>query len=130
VPRALASSASSGGAVLLGGQYASLGWIHSPRSARAGRAWLCWLTVLTSLVSAFDLGLVNLLSNLADEEAALAEAAEADAATTALAHGDDARARFLRARRATPHPGGWDVTGGYVVDSWTWATPPPIVLVN
>jgi hypothetical protein len=93
--------------------------------------WLGWLTVLTSLVSVFDLGLVNLLSNLADDEAALAEEAEADAATTALADGDDLRARFLRARRhPAEHPGGWDVTGGYIVDSWTWATPSPIVLVK
>jgi hypothetical protein len=92
--------------------------------------WLCWLTVLTSLVSVYDLGLVNLLSNLADDEAALAEEAEADGAMAALADGDDARAKFLLARRPTPHPGGWDVTGGYVVDSWTWATPSPIALVK
>jgi hypothetical protein len=82
------------------------GWIHSPRSVRAGiaLAGLGWLTVLTSLVSVFDLGLVNLLSNLADDEA------EANVA------------QVVSAGPPSRH-GGWDVTGGYNADLLTAWSP-------
>jgi hypothetical protein len=67
-------------------------------------AGLGWLTVLTSLVSVFDLGLVNLLSNLADDEA------EANVA------------QVVSAGPPSRH-GGWDVTGGYNADLLTAWSP-------